>query len=168
MRPDAQPRGRGCRAQVVEDGLVGVEGTPRPVLADLAEEAMLDGVPLGGARRVGGDGHAEAVVVAQLGLQPVLPGAAVGAVAATAVGQDREFAGVAIPSLAFAPPPPRDAVHSELGGVVGGPDKHGAPVGLYVVDAVGDGDADGLGAEVMVVHEYRLTAPGDARVLETS
>jgi len=76
--------GCGC-ADTVERGLVAVEGASRPILADLAEQAMLDRVPLGRAGRIVTDGYRQIVDVAQLLLQAVLPDPAAVAVAATAV-----------------------------------------------------------------------------------
>ena len=41
-------------------------------------------------------------------------------------------------------------------------------MGLQVVDLVGDGDAFGLGSEVVVVDPNRLTAPSSPWVFEAS
>jgi len=58
--------GGGCGgAKVVEDGLVAVEWSAGPVLADLAEQPVLHGVQF---RRAGGivaDGDGEAMAVAE-------------------------------------------------------------------------------------------------------
>ena len=48
--------GRGG-TDTVERGLVAVEGASRPVLADLGEESVFDGIPFGGAGRIVTDGH---------------------------------------------------------------------------------------------------------------
>ena len=40
-----------------------------PVSADLAEQAMLDGIPFGGAGWVAGDGDAQSQAIAQLPLE---------------------------------------------------------------------------------------------------
>ena len=61
--------GLGCRgAKKVEHGLVALERLASPVLADLTEEAMLDGVPLGGAGGVVADGDGEPEAIAEAGL----------------------------------------------------------------------------------------------------
>ena len=55
--------------------------------------------------------------------------------------------------VAFKPvvlPPSDQVICREVGGVVGGSQHHEAAVGAQVVDAVGDGDAVGLGAGVVV------------------
>ena len=48
-------------ANKVEDLLVAIERFSSPVLGDFREESMLDGVPLGSARWVMGDGECQAV-----------------------------------------------------------------------------------------------------------
>jgi len=45
---DPQTGTRRRRADVVDDGLIAVERMAGPVLADLAEQTILDGVPLRG------------------------------------------------------------------------------------------------------------------------
>ena len=51
---------------------------------------------------------------------------------------------------------------------MGGSHKHSGAVGARVVDAVGDGDAIGLRAEVVVVDQVGSSAPGAAGVLEVA
>ena len=51
---------------------------------------------------------------------------------------------------------------------MGGADDHEAAVGGQVVDAVGDGDAVGLGAEVVVVDGVRGSFPSRAVILEVA
>jgi hypothetical protein len=48
-------------ANEAEDLLVAVERLAGPVFGDLREEAVLDGVPFGSARRVVGDGKCQPV-----------------------------------------------------------------------------------------------------------
>ena len=57
----AQPGVGGGGADVVEDRPVAAQRVAGPVLADLAEQAMVDGVPLGGAAGVVTDGNGELV-----------------------------------------------------------------------------------------------------------
>lgn len=66
------------------------------------------------------------------------------AVGATAVGGDRQFAGVWI-ALA----PGADRPDGERGGVGGNPDADPGLVGGHVVDAIGDDFAERLVAEVV-------------------
>jgi hypothetical protein len=114
------------------------------------------------------DGHGEAVPVADSLLQGVLPRPGAYAVAAAAVGEDEQFGGGGVASAAVVVPPPDEVVDREVGGVVGVTDEQAAVVGGEVVDAVGQGDARRVGAEVVVVDEGRLPAPGGAWVLEVA
>src|SRR5258708_22562009 len=77
----AQARLRRGGPDEVQDGFVGLEGDSRPVLTDLAEESVLDRVPLRGAAWVVGHGDGETVRVAETVLEEVLPSAAPVAVA---------------------------------------------------------------------------------------
>ena len=65
-------------------------------------------------------------------------------------------------------PPSEQVVCGEVGGVVGGAHHHEAAVGAQVVDAVGDGDAVGLGAEVVVVDGVRSFRPAATGILEVA
>ena len=127
---------------------------------------MLNGIPFRRGRGVVADGHGEAVAVAESVLQGVLPGSGAGPVAAAAVGEDEQLGGVWVAAAAVVVPPSDQVVDGEGGGVVGGADEQAAVVGGEVVDAVGQGDAVGVGSEVVVVDQGRLLAPGGAGVLE--
>ena len=155
-------------AGVVEDRLVAVEGTAGPVLADLAEQPMLDGVPLRRRCRVVTDGHSEPVPVAQSLLQAELPGAGARPVAAAAIGEDEQLALTGVAALAVVVPPPHHVVDGEGCGVVRRAEEQVAMVGGQVVDAVGQGDALCVRKEVVVVDEGGLLAPGGALVLEVA
>ena len=62
-----QPGGSGRGADVVENRLVATERMAGSVLADLAEQEMVDRVPLGGAAGVVTDGDLGAVGVDEAG-----------------------------------------------------------------------------------------------------
>ena len=79
-------------ASVVENLLVGIEWFAGPVPRDLGEEAMLDRIPLGSARRVMSHRDGERKGVGQLGLDLGLPGITSAAVAAAGVGQNQQLA----------------------------------------------------------------------------
>ena len=57
-----------CGSKKVEYGLVAHQGLASPILADFAEQTMLDGIPLGGARRVVADSDRESEAIAEAGL----------------------------------------------------------------------------------------------------
>jgi hypothetical protein len=59
-----------------------------PVFADLAEQAVLDGIPLGSARRIVADGNDETEGSADCVLKRFPPDAGARAVTSAAVGQD--------------------------------------------------------------------------------
>ena len=155
-----------CGAQILQDGLVAVEGAARPVLADFAEQAVFDGVPLRRGGRVMGYGDAQAVAVAEAMLQVELPSARRGTVAAAAVGEDLQGLGLRIVLAALGTPPLLDAVDGERRGVGGSADEDGAGIGARVVDAVGDGEALGIGGEVVVVDEFGAAVPLRAGIAE--
>lgn len=151
---------------VLEYGVVAVQRSSSPVLGDLAEQAVLDGIPLRCARRVVGDGDGDAVAVREPLLETVLPSSTVRAVAAAAIRQDGELLGSFVPATALGKPPRFDGIDGEFRRVSGGTDKDGPPVGLDVVDPVGDRLADGVGREIVVEDLDGLLVPGRTRVLE--
>ena len=136
--------GRGG-ADKLQGFLVTVQRLGCPVPADLAEQAMLDRVPFGGAGRIVRDGDAESQAIAQLALDLLLPGAALRPIAATRIGQDEDVAGMRVALAPFALPPFAETGDGEGGCFVGSSQKNRAPVGLRIVDAIGNGDAFGGG-----------------------
>ena len=118
------------------EGFVDVgERLAGPVSADLAEEAVFDGIPLGRTGRVMADGHLETQRSADGVLKGFFPGTAAGTVAATAISQDKQFAGGGVSLAALLKPPLSDRIDGKGWGVVAGSQKDGAPVGLRVVNA---------------------------------
>jgi len=61
-------------ANEFEHLFIAVQGLGSPVLGDFGEQAMLDGIPFGGAGRVMSDRDGEPEGIAQLGLDFDLPG----------------------------------------------------------------------------------------------
>src|SRR5829696_10165967 len=84
---DAQPAGRTRVSDEFDEGLEGPERTPAPVLRDVAEESVLDLVPLARARWEVRDVDGDAQVVGQT-LQGGLPAARPIPVAAAGIGGD--------------------------------------------------------------------------------
>ena len=99
-------------------------------------------------------------------LEGILEAANARRVAAAGVGEHQQLAGAGVVLESFSLPPAQQVVSGEVGGVVRGADDHEAAVGGQVVDAVGNGDAVGLGAEVVVVDGKRGSFPSGAVVLE--
>ena len=160
---DPQSRLGAGGADIVDDGLVVGERPARPVLADLGECPVFDGVRLRGAARVVADSNREAVPVAQGVLEAVLPGPGARPVAAAGVGEHEQLGGPRVAAAAVAGPPPGQVAGCEVRGVVGGADGDTGVVGSDVVDAVGQGDALGVGGEVVVVDQRRLLGPRGRR-----
>ena len=103
------------------------------------------------------DGNA--VDAAEPVLQEVLPRAAAGSVAAASVGQDQQAVNSWKSSAAVKAPPRLDAVHGELRRVMGGPDEDRGCVRDRQVNAIGDGDAFGVGSEVVIQDGTTLQRP---------
>ena len=146
--------------------LVSEQWLPAPVVADAGKQAVLDLVPLAGARRQVADLHTQAGFVGQA-LQLPLPRAQAVAVAAAGVGADQQAPRLRIGLPAHAVPPPADARDGKGGGVVVGTDIDPAGVGAQIVDAVGN--RFGLG-KIVIIDRLRLAAltPGLAGVLEVN
>ena len=87
----AQPGVCGGGTDVVKDRLVAAQRVAGPVLADLAEQAMVDGVPLGGAAGVVTNGDLEVVRINEAGLECILEAADARRVAAAGVGEHQQF-----------------------------------------------------------------------------
>ena len=75
------------------------------------------------------------------------------------VGQGLQRVGLGIVLAALGAPPFLDAVDGERRGVGGLADEDGADVSPRVVDAVGDGEALGIGAEVVVLDLFGTAVP---------
>ena len=112
---------------------------------------MFDRVPFGGASRVVGNGESQAERIGQLRLEFGFPGAATSAIAATGVAQNEELPGTWIADRSLLAPPMRDGMGRKGGCVVRDADRDRPSIGEQIIDAVRDGDAGGVGAEVVVV-----------------
>ena len=54
----------------------------------------------------------------------------------------------------------------EGGCVVRNADHQSAPIFMDIVDAIRDGDTDGIGAEIVIIDALRGTVPTTARIFE--
>ena len=90
LRDQMAGDGESCGGRGFTDELgdqrIGLERNTRPVLTDLAEESMLDRVPLGGSAGIVADGDRQLAAIDEVFLQCPLPGATLIAVAA--IGED--------------------------------------------------------------------------------
>lgn len=73
-----------------------------------------------------------------------------------------------VEALSLLAPPVADRLDGEHRGVMRGADADRAAIGLQVVDAVGDGHAQCLGSEVMILDLDWLTVPAATRILEAT
>ena len=167
LRLDPQPGGRPRGPDAVHDGLKCGERFPAPVRGDVAEEPMLDLVPLAGPGGKVADADAEACLIGEL-LEFQLPGAAAIAVAASRVGGNEHGLRVGVGALPHPLPPVANRGHREGGRVVIAPHAHPGLVAGHVVDAVGNRLPEGVGREIVHVHRFRrpLWLPFPPRILE--
>ena len=112
------------------------------------------------------DGDRQAVPVAELLLELLLPDPRAGAVAAAAIGQDQQLARRGERGLPLVDPPAGEQVDREPGRVGRLADVDRAPVVGQVVDAVGDRPPERVRPEVVHVDRLGLLAPHPPGVLE--
>ena len=155
-------------ANEAEDLLVAVERFAGPVFGDLGEEAMLDGVPFGSARRIVGHGEGQAEESASGDWSSVFQARRPTAIAAAGVAQNEELAGTWIARAPFLLPPMRNGVSGKGGCVVRDADRDRPSIGEQIVDAVRNGDAGGVRAEVVIVDQAGRAIPSRPGVLEVA
>ena len=153
---EAQPGGRAGVPDEFDEGFEGAERTPAPVLRDVAEESVLDLVPLARARWEMRDVDGEAQVVGQA-LQGGLPAARPIAIAATGIGGDVQRLGhwVRVPS--HQGPPLANRGDGEGRRIVIAADADPRFVPRHVVDATRNRFADRIARKIMHPHALWLT-----------
>jgi hypothetical protein len=112
---DAEPCGGRGFTDELSDQRVGLKRDARPVFADLAEQAMFDGVPLGSAGRIVTDGDRQLPGVHPLLLQRPLPGPGLVTIAATPIGQNEQMRVRAVERLSLLTPPMADRLDGKDG-----------------------------------------------------
>src|ERR1019366_8829021 len=125
-------------------------------------------IPLGGAGGIMADGDKETERIDELFLQGMFPELGGGSVAAAVVGQDEQAGGGRIAITPGAQPPVADGFDREGGRIARRAERDATPVGLEIVNAIGDGDAVAERGEVVVVDLDRLPAPDLSGVLEAA
>jgi hypothetical protein len=106
------------------------------------------------------------VGIGQLGLKFCFPGAATIAVTAAGIAQDEELAGAWITEQSFLAPPMSDGVSREGGCVMGDADHDRPAIGEQIIDAVRDGNARGIGTEVVIVDPAGRQIPARPGIFE--
>jgi hypothetical protein len=127
---------------------------------------MLDGVPFRSACGIVGNGDRQGKGVRELGLDLGFPGMTAATVAATGIGQNEQLAGTAIAGRTFLVPPMSDGMSGEGRGIVGNADHQSPAIFQNIINPVGNGDAYGIGAEVVIIDATRGRFPTTARIFE--
>ena len=129
---------------------------------------MFDRVPFGSSGWIVGDGNSQGKRVGQLGLKLRLPGVAAITIAAAGVGQNENLTRAGVPSRTFLLPPVGNGMGGESGRIMRNTHDEGTSILREVVDAIGNGDADGIGAEVVVKDAPRAAFPTAACIPEVA
>ena len=138
------------------------------MFGNLGEQAVLNRVPFGRASGVVSDGGGDAEWVAQLSLKFRLPGPGSATVAAAGVRQDQHPGRMVVAARSLTFPPGNNGMGGESRRVVRNADADSAAVVRRIVNAVGDADSAGIGAEVMIVDPDRRAIPFGAGVFEVA
>jgi len=104
--------------------------------------------------------------IGQLGLELGFPSAATIAVTAAGIAPDEELAGAWITEQSFLAPPMSDGVSREGGCVMGDADHDPPAIGEQIIDAVRDGNARGIGTEVVIVDPAGRQIPARPGIFE--
>ena len=148
--------GLGCRRRDQLDDSHAIRERPAaPGLRDVAEQAVLDPVPLRCARRIMVDVEHEPGLVGEP-LQLDLPQPDACAIRAAAVGCDRQLTRIRIALAPHAVQPLPDRGDSELCRIARDPDADPACIGADVVHAIGRHLAEFLVLEVVHLHASRI------------
>ena len=127
---------------------------------------MFDGVPFRSACGILGNGDRQGKGVCQLRLDLGFLGMTATTVAAPGIGQNEQLAGTAIAGRTFLVPPMSDGMSGEGGGIVGNADHQSPAIFQNIVNPIGNGDAVGIGAEVVIIDASRGRFPTTSRILE--
>ena len=104
--------------------------------------------------------------IGQLRLELGFPSTATIAVTAAGIAQNEELSGAWITEQSLLAPPMCDGVSRDGGGVMGDADHDGPSIGEQIIDAVRDGDARGIGAEVVIVDPAGRQIPARPGIFE--
>jgi len=165
---DGQTSFSGRGTDEVEDFLITIEGFTSPVFGNFGEESMLNGIPFGSASGIVSDSDSEVKAVGELRLEFGFPSPPPTTVAAAAVGQNQQLARAGVLTESLTLPPVSDGVSREGRCVVRETNDNGTAVGERLVDTVGDGHADGVGTEVVIMDGPGLPIPTGAGVFEVA
>ena len=123
---------------------------------------MLNRVPLGNAGGIVGDGDVEGEAVGELSLQLGFPSAAAATVATTRVGENQQLAGARVLRKSFILPPVSNGMRGESRGVVRDANDDRTTVVNGLINALGNGDANSVGQEIVIIDSPGFTVPTGA------
>ena len=129
---------------------------------------MLNRIPLGRAGGIVSDGEFEIEGIGELGLEFRFPSTPAATIAAARIGENEKLTGLCVLKGAFTLPPMGDGMGGEGRGIVRDADDNGASVGEGLVNTVRDGNADGIGPEVMIMNGPGIAIPASAVVFKVS
>src|SRR5262249_26790331 len=114
---------------------------------------MLNRIPLRCASGIVSNRDCETEGVGQLSLEFGLPGTIATVVTSAGVGKDQYLSGARISDESFPSPPVSDGMNGKSRSVVGNTDHNRTAVGAQIVDAIGNGNANSIGPEVVVIDQ---------------
>src|ERR1700683_3790030 len=76
-------------------------------------------------------------------------------VASAGVSKNEQLAGTTIAGRTFRMPPMGDGMSGKGGGIVGNADHQSSAIFQNIINSIGDGDPDGIGAEVVIIDAKR-------------
>ena len=151
-------------SNVVSSQRKGSQRTTRPGLADFAEQAVFDGIPFGGARRIVADSHNQIKAIGDLILQMIFPGSGYRAVTAAAIGLDQQASGVGETQQSFGGTPGSNRIDGKGRDICGTSQVDCALIELQVVNAVRDSRAQRFLLEIMHIDPFGGLTPDPSRV----
>jgi len=152
-------------ANETDNDLPTLQGLPPPISGDVAEHAVLDLVPLAGARGQMADTDAQATLIGEA-LQCPLPQPRAGTIAATTVSRDQQLRGLRIHRRTHLEPPGTERRYREGRRVMVHADTDPADVRVQVVDTDRRSLAVGvpLASTILeVAHEFLRLLPISVR-----
>ena len=159
----------GCSGRdVVQSHFVALERHALPVLADLAEQSVLDGIPFRGSWRIVTDGNAQPMRITEFLLQIALPDFAARTVGPTGVGEDEELSGTGIVFPTAAAPPVFDGIDSKLWGFSGGAHDEQTGIATDIVDSIRERHPFGVGGKIVIFDLCGFAPPRATAVFEVT
>ena len=132
----------------------------------MAEQAMLDRIPLRTTARIMADRHLQARVITKVLLELGLPDSRATTIRSPGIGQDEQPLALWKSFPAFAEPPFGDRLDGKTRGIGAVANTDKAAVGVESINAIGDRPANCILRKVMDQHRFRLSTPAAPRVFE--